>query len=46
MSSMQCYRCNETGHMARDCPNSGGGGGGGGGRGKLGIFRKFSNPKF
>ena len=26
-----CYKCNQTGHWARNCPNAAGGGGGGGG---------------
>merc|ERR1719499_386382 len=33
---VQCYRCNDTGHISRDCPQGGGGGGfrgRGGGRG-------------
>ena len=36
---MTCFKCNEEGHMSRECPSGGGGGGGGfggrgGGRGK------------
>jgi len=29
----QCFKCGETGHMSRFCPQGGGGGGRGGGRG-------------
>ena len=33
MSSSVCYKCNETGHFARECSQGGGGGGGYGGGG-------------
>ena len=35
--SNACYKCNEEGHMARDCPSSQGGGGGFGGGGGGGF---------
>lgn len=33
MSSTVCYKCNRTGHFARECSQGGGSGGGGGGFG-------------
>ena len=30
---MTCFKCNEEGHMSRECPSGGGGSGGFGGRG-------------
>ncbi|KAL6980301.1 hypothetical protein U1Q18_021943 [Sarracenia purpurea var. burkii] len=34
-----CFKCGETGHMARDCSQSGGGGGRGGGGGGNSCFK-------